>query len=60
VRATLAAHGSSVERSLVTSTQFSVEFMLSTMYLVVTVPMNDYQIDISVVVMLSVKVMYLD
>ncbi len=60
VRATFAAHGSSVERSLVMSTYPLGEFVKSTVYLVMTVTMNRRKVDVPVVGSVSIEVMVFD
>jgi hypothetical protein len=57
---TFAAHGSSVERSLVMSTYPLGEFVTSTVYLVMTVTMNCRQVDVPVVGPISIAVMVFD
>src|SRR5262245_25972773 len=60
VHATFAAHGSSVERSLVMSPSLLGEFVKSTVYLVMTVTMNHHQVAIPVVRPSAIAVMECD
>ena len=60
VRATFAAHGSSVDGALVMSTQQCGEFMLSTMNLIMAVTVHCCKIAVSVVTSLSIQMVNLD
>jgi hypothetical protein len=60
VRATFAAHGSSVDRTLVMSTSPRGEFVTSTVYLVMTVTMNCRKVEVPVIGAISIQVMDFD
>jgi hypothetical protein len=60
VLATFAAHGSSVDGALIMSTYPLGEFLLSTVYLVVTVTVNRRRIVIPVVAVIAIEVMDLN